>query len=154
VPPAAGKGRGSPARGRGPGKADHDRIVDAIRKAESATTGQICVHVSHDSVDAHVAVIPAFDEVGLAGTKERNAVLIFVAPKTRTFAVYGDAGVHERCGDDFWQSTVAGMEAHFRAGSVTAALVAGIERIGETLTEHFPRTPGSAVINELPDEPI
>jgi uncharacterized membrane protein len=142
-------------RSRGPAKADHDRIVAAIRRAESRTTGQICVHVSPDDVDAHVAVVPAFDRMGLGETKERNAVLIFVAPKTRTFAVYGDAGVHERCSDDFWQSTVAGMETHFRAGSVTEAVVAGIERIGATLAEHFPRLQGSeASPNELPDDRI
>jgi uncharacterized membrane protein len=143
------------AAGRGPSRADHDRIVAAIRTAESRTTGQICVHVSPDDVDAHVAVVPAFDRMGLAETKDRNAVLIFVAPKTRTFAVYGDAGVHDRCGDGFWESTVAAMAKHFREGSVTAAVVAGIDRIGKKLTEHFPLAPGSeAHPNELPDGPV
>lgn len=126
----------------------------AIRAAESQTTGQICVHVSPDDVDAHVDIIPTFDRMGMAETKERNAVLIYVAPRTRTFAVYGDAGVHERCGDAFWLSTAAAMETHFRAGSVTKALVTGIDRIGRTLAEHFPLAPGASHPNELPDDPV
>ncbi len=117
----------------------------AIRQAESQTSGQICVHVATEKVgDAQAAAAATFAKQGLAATRHRNAVLILVAPKSRSFAVYGDVGVHQRCGDDFWRSAVAEMEGHFRAGSVTEALEAGIRRIGATLAAHFPLSAGEA----------
>jgi len=129
--------------------------VAAIRQAESTTAGQICVHVATEKVgDAQAAAAATFAQHGLAATSHRNAVLIFVAPSSRSFAVYGDSAVHQRCGDDFWRTTVAEMQAHFRAGSVTEALEAGIGRIGATLAAHFPLAAGEAQANDLPDSPI
>ena len=64
-----------------------------------------------------------------------------------------NAGVHERCGDDFWRETVAAMERRFRTGSVSDAIVEGLVRIGATLAAHFPASPGARRPNELPDDP-
>jgi uncharacterized membrane protein len=82
-------------------------------------------------------------------TRERNAVLIFLAPDTRKFAVIGDLGVHARCGDDFWQELARAMTAHFRKSEFTEGIVQGIKRAGELLAEHFPRRPDDG--NELSD---
>jgi uncharacterized membrane protein len=56
----------------------------------------------------------------------------------------------------WFKATVAEMGQHFRAGSVTEAVVAGVGRIGATLAAHFPlaQGPGApAHPNELPDDP-
>jgi uncharacterized membrane protein len=37
-------------------------------------------------------------------TRDRNAVLIFVAPRAHKYAVVGDVGVHEKCGEEFWKN--------------------------------------------------
>jgi uncharacterized membrane protein len=128
--------------------------VAAIRAVESATTGQIHVHVSHRRVaDAFASAADQFHRLGMEATEQRNAVLIYVAPRTRTFAVFGDAGIHQRCGDDFWRAVVAEMEGELRQGRVTEGIVRGIDRLGETLAEHFPRGSAGQPGNELPDEP-
>jgi uncharacterized membrane protein len=85
-------------------------------------------------------------------TKHRNAVLIFVAPRSRTFAAIGDEAVHARCGDDFWRELADAMTAYFKRGDFTEGLVHGISRAGELLAAHFPREPDDR--NELPDEVI
>lgn len=82
-------------------------------------------------------------------TAARNGVLIFLAPRSRTFAVIGDTGVHEKCGDTFWRELTAAMSEHFKRGDFTAGLVHGIDRAGALLAEHFPRSPDDR--NELPD---
>ena len=144
----AGRGR------RAPDGVDPERIVDRIRAAESATTGQIHVHVSHRRVkDATAAAAKEFARLGMQRTRDRNAVLIYVAPRSRSFAVYGDAGVHERCGDDFWQAVVAEMEGDLRQGRLMEGILKGIDRLATTLAEHFPRSSAGEANNELPDEP-
>jgi uncharacterized membrane protein len=91
-----------------------------------------------------------FDRMGMAGTPHRNAVLVFLAPRSRRFAVIGDRGVHEKCGDAFWGELASAMAAHFKRGEFTEGLLHGIERAGALLAEHFPAEPGAR--NEAPKD--
>jgi uncharacterized membrane protein len=91
-----------------------------------------------------------FLRLGMHKTRERNAVLIFVAPKAHKFAVVGDKAIHEKCGEQFWQHVVDGMRVHFQDEKFSHALTEAINEVGKVLATHFPRT--SANANELPDE--
>jgi uncharacterized membrane protein len=133
-------------------KVDHGRIVKAIRSAEARSRGEIRVHVSHRAVDdAQAAAAREFEKLGMTATKERNGVLLYVAPKVRRFAVIGDIGIHDKGGRDLWPRLAAMLEAAFREGRYTEGLVEAIAQIGELLAQHFPRTAG-ADVNELPDQ--
>ncbi len=133
-------------------RVDHDQIVSAIAAAEARSRGEIRVHASNRAVnDAQKAATAQFEALGMAGTAERLAVLIYVAPLSRNFAIVGDSGVHARCGSQFWTQVAAAMEQDFRAGNYTAGLLKGIERAGALLAEHFPRLEGVSDRNELPD---
>jgi uncharacterized membrane protein len=130
---------------------DHRRVADAIAQAEQKTSGQIRVHVTHRKPDKlEERARRRFELLGMTRTRRRNGVLIYIAPKLRRFQILGDAGVHEKCGDDFWKETAAAIEAHFRKGQFTDGIVAGIERVAALLAEHFPKE--AAGSNELPDE--
>jgi uncharacterized membrane protein len=85
-------------------------------------------------------------------TRERNGVLIFVAPQAQTFAVIGDTAVHAKCGDAFWQELAHAMSTHFQKSDFNLGLLLGIRKAGELLAEHFPR--GSDDRNELSDDVI
>ena len=93
-----------------------------------------------------------FHRLGMDRTTERNGVMIFVVPRMHQFAVVGDAGIHEKCGDVLWRSVVAKMREHFRNERFSDALVDAINELGAVLARHFPRKPGDA--NELPDAVI
>ncbi|MDB6034073.1 MAG: hypothetical protein JWM16_4411, partial [Verrucomicrobiales bacterium] len=80
----------------------------------------------------------------------RNAVLIYFAPASRQFAIWGDTGVHEKCGDTFWKEIVAGMRPFLKEERYTEAVELAVKEVGEVLARHFPREPGD--INELPDD--
>ena len=132
-------------------KIDHDRVVAAIAAAEKATSGEIRVHLHHRRVaDPREAGGRVFEKLGMTGTKHRNAVLIFVAPRSRNFAILGDAGIHEKCGDDFWKRAAESLSAHFRGGRFTEGLVETIEELGRILAAHFPRAAEDR--DELTDE--
>jgi len=135
-------------------KVEHDRIVHAIREAESKTSGEIRVYIQRGKLsgDPLTAAQKKFHQLGMHKTREQNAVLIFVAPRAHKFAVVGDKAIHEKCGDEFWQRIVEGMRTHFQNEKFSHALIEAISEIGKLLAAHFPRKSKSA--NELPDQII
>jgi len=129
---------------------DDERVLKAIRDAEHKTSGQIRVFVSHHNViDALDAARRQFRRLGMTKTKGRNAILIFIAPKSQTFAIFGDVAIDQKCGGEFWPILRDEITPHLKAGQYTAALVHAITRAGEKLGEHFPAE--SKPTNELPD---
>jgi uncharacterized membrane protein len=133
-------------------KLEHDRIVQAIRDAELKTSGEIRVYIQRGKVDTDPLIVAQkkFHRLGMHKTGERNAVLIFVAPRAHKFAVVGDKAIHEKCGEQFWQHVVDGMRLHFQNEKFSHALTEAIDEVGKVLAAHFPRT--SAPANELPDQ--
>lgn len=131
---------------------DHERIVRALKDAEASTSGQIRVFIQRGHLDGDALPIAQkkFQQLDMEKTRERNGVLIFVVPRARKFAVIGDDGVHQRCGDEFWRRLVDRMRVHFQHEDFTDALVEAIEETGKLLARYFPRTAGSR--NELSDE--
>jgi uncharacterized membrane protein len=131
---------------------DHDRIVGAIKAAESKTSGQIRVFLQRGKFeeDALERAQKKFAQLGMQKTRERNAILILVAPRAQKFAVVGDEGVHQKCGEQYWKELVEKMRGHFLREEFTDALLEAIESTGQLLARHFPKTGAST--NELPDD--
>jgi uncharacterized membrane protein len=131
---------------------DDERIVAAIREAEARSRGEIRVHVAEREVaDSRAEAERVFGELGMAGTADRNGVLLYVAPQRRTIVVIGDRGIDERCGEAFWTAVVETIREEFRAGRFTEGVVAGVRAVGDELARHFPRRPGEIDRDELPD---
>lgn len=131
---------------------DQRRIVRAIRRAEERSRGEIRVHVDNHPVgDPRPAAFAIFEKLRMGETKEKNGVLIFVAPKTSRFAVMGDSGVDDKVDDSFWVAVAEDMEEAFRREDYTKGIERAIERVGDVLAEHFPRRPGEEDRNELTD---
>ena len=128
--------------------------MHAIHDAESKTSGEIRVLIQRGKLksDPLVAAQNKFHRLGMHKTNERNAVLIFIAPRVQKFAVVGDKAVHEKCGKEFWECVVSAMHDCFRKNEFTEALAEAITVIGDMLAQHFPRSPTDA--NELPDDII
>ena len=122
-----------------PAPVDHDRVVAAIAAAETRTSGRIRVLLArHRAPHPIAAAQKHFRKLSIAQLPQHNGVLIFVAPRSRTFAVIGDRGVHEKCGEGFWQEMAAAMTGYFKKGDFTEGLLHGVERAGALLAEHFP----------------
>lgn len=130
---------------------DETRIVNAIAEAEKKTSGEIRVYISHkERHDAMAFAAKRFQDLGMTKTKHRNAVLIYIVPRTRQFAVLGDTGIHQKCGDGFWNEIVAAMSQRMKQNQFTEALVEAVDRIACALQTHFP--PDGENPNELPNE--
>ena len=134
---------------------EKEQIVQSIKHAEMQTSGEVRVFIESrcsfiDPVDRAMEI---FADLKMEVTEERNAVLIYVALKDKQLAVYGDSGIHEKTGDDFWQKAVNNMLFHFNKDNYADGISHVVQEIGETLKEHFPYNKDTDK-NELPDEII
>jgi uncharacterized membrane protein len=117
------------------GKVEDDRIIGAIREAEAKTSGKIRVFIQRGklTLDPLVAAQKKSHQLRIHTTRERNAVLIVVAPHAHKFAVVGHKTIHEKCGDEFRQRIMDGMRRHFQNEKFSHALVDAIKEIGKVL---------------------
>lgn len=131
---------------------DEAAILRAVAEAETRTSGEVRVFVSRRRLRGKDVTARASDEfhrLDMDTTDDRNAVLIYVVPRERSFAVIGDAAIHAKCGQNFWDETAGLLQKEFSEGRFTEGLVAAIRRAADLLALHFPRRQGDR--DELPD---
>jgi uncharacterized membrane protein len=132
---------------------EKNQIVTAIREAERQTSGEIRVYVESRCrfVDPLDRAAEVFAILKMSHTTAHNAVLIYMAVKDRQLAVFGDLGIHEKVGEDFWKKEVTHMLSHFQQNHYADATAQVILDIGGALKFHFPYD-RQTDINELPDD--
>jgi uncharacterized membrane protein len=118
---------------------DHEQLHEAIAHAEKGTTGDIVVYISSKPVpDALAAANEEFRRLELETIKAKNNLLIFLAPKSQTFAVIGGTALHEKVGQVWWDKLVAHMAHYFKAGDYMGGLLEGVRHAGQVMRRHFP----------------
>jgi uncharacterized membrane protein len=134
-------------------KIDEPRIVEAIRAAEGRSLGEIRIHITEVAApDAVTEGKAVFERLGMTATANRNGVLIFVAPKSHTFAVLGDSGITSIAGTAPLDAIAAAMSSAFRDGRFTDGLVEAVTQAGDFLAAHFPRDPNATDCDELSNQ--
>ncbi|MFC7052491.1 TPM domain-containing protein [Hansschlegelia quercus] len=101
---------------------------------------------------ARRAAQKAFDELGLARTRERTGVLIHVALAERHVEVIADEGVHAAVAPETWDELVEAIVGAAKAGHLADGVVRAVQRCGEALADVLPPTRG--VGDELPNAPV
>ena len=92
-----------------------------------------------------------FHGLKMGKTDYRNATLIYVAIKDRQVAVFGDEGIHQKVGTEYWDRVVKEMLDSFNSDNYAKAIADAVIQVGEALQSHFPYDK-EADKNELPDE--
>lgn len=128
-------------------------IVKAIRHAEQRTSGEVRVFVESRCswMDAMDRAAEIFFTLKMEKTEQRNAVLIYVALKDRQLAVFGDEGIHQKVGNEYWNKVVGEMLSTFNKNDYAKGIADCAIQIGEALITHFPFNRDTDK-NELPDE--
>lgn len=132
--------------------ADKALIVNAIRESEKRTSGEIRVYVeSHCRfVEPLDRAVEVFFGLRMDKTDDRNAVLLYIAMKDRQLAVFGDQGIHEKMGTEFWKAEVIKMTSQFSMANYGQGIAGIVKEIGIALNHYFPYTDEDK--NELPDD--
>jgi uncharacterized membrane protein len=126
-------------------------ITKAIAEAEMLTSGEIRVHIEnfvHGEVLDRAAFL--FKQLGMQKTGQRNGVLIYLAVRSRKFAILGDSGIHKVVPENFWDGIKLRMLSFFNEGDFAGGLIYAISETGIHLKKHFPHLSNDK--NELSDE--
>jgi uncharacterized membrane protein len=136
--------------------ADLEAIAAAVAAAERETSGEIRVHLERrlprgtSPGDALPRATELFTRLGMHATADRNGVLIYLAVDDHQLAIAGDAGVHARVGDEYWQRIRDAMVERLRRGEARAAVLHAVSEVGAVLRRFFPPRPDDR--NELSDQ--
>lgn len=129
-------------------------MVEAIQRAEKNTSGEVrffveskCKYV--DPVDRAKEI---FFGLKMDQTKDRNAVLLYMAMDDHQLALFADEGIYQRLGSAYWKEEVIKIVAHFTKYDYARGICHIIHDIGEALKREFPYESNDK--NELPDEII
>lgn len=118
---------------------EEEQIINAIRKAEECTTGEIRVHIERNPTRSIVReAMVVFKRLGMHKTKDRNGVLILLAPQIKEFAIVGDKGIDAHIGPDFWEKERDLIQEHFRRKEFAKGICLAIQKVGEQQRALFP----------------
>lgn len=133
---------------------EEGRILEAIREAEQGTTGEIRLYVEDFCLADHPVerAVELFQLFGMFNTKARNAVLVYLAEKSRHFAIWGDTGIHDRVGFQFWDKEKVLLRDFLKEGLPAEGVCQVIRQIGVQLKQYFPGEfdePDNELSNEI-----
>ncbi len=128
-------------------------IKNAIAEAEKNTTAEIkFILCRHCWRNLRKKTVKVFQQFGLDQTRDRNCILIMLVIANREFVIYGDSGINEKVGDDFWEAEKDIMAKAFKENRFGEGIAGAVKNIGEKLTQFFPVIPGEENVNEISDE--
>ena len=129
------------------------QVIEAVRAAEQKTSGEIRVYVESRCkfVNPLDRAVQVFEVLRMEATRDRNAVLVYIAVKDRQLAIFADEGIYKKAGAAFWDEAVNTMLRHFNSSSYGQGIATVVHEIGNTLEANFPYD-AQTDKNELPDD--
>jgi putative membrane protein len=98
---------------------------------------------------AHRLAMEQFVIRGIARTKERTGIMIFVSLAERYARIIADDGIAARVSQAEWQGAVDSLVAHLREGRVADGFISATGFCADVLAKHFPSAGSDP--SELPD---
>lgn len=126
-------------------------LVEAIQTAEDHSTGEIRIHIDSttEGNNAEIA-FEVFKKLCKDQTAERNAVLFHVNFEQHYLTIIGDAGIHAKVHQNFWDLLHDKITQEFVKGNYFEGLKNAVLETGLELKKHFPITGKNP--NELSNE--
>lgn len=84
-------------------------------------------------MDAMDRAAEIFYTLKMEKTEQRNAVIVYVAMKDRQLAVFGDEGIHQKVGTEWWNNVVAEMLRNFNSSHYGKGIAECVIQIGDAL---------------------
>ena len=130
---------------------DEKLIVEAIKNAELATSGEVRLHIEKKcKIDPIERAQQVFGKLKMHKTQQRNGVIVYVATEDHKVVIWGDEGIHNKVGQNFWEEELALMISSFKQEAYAEGIAKAINDIGGKLKEHYPYQEDD--VNELPDD--
>jgi uncharacterized membrane protein len=132
---------------------EQQQLVKAIQEAERNTSGEVRIYVESKCryVDAIDRAQQIFFNLEMHKTELRNATLVYVAVKDKQVAIFGDEGIHQKVGRQYWEDVVRKMLLQFKQQKLADGICLAVHALGQALQYYFPYNRDTDK-NELPDE--
>jgi len=132
-------------------KEQEQQVIEAIKKAELQTSGEIRLHIEHNcSQDPLERAARIFQELGMDQTEQQNGVLIYIASEDHQAAVYAGKGIHEQVEDGFWNDVLNQLIEYFKEGAFVDGIESAVHKVALKLENLYPYQKGDT--NELSNE--
>jgi uncharacterized membrane protein len=131
---------------------DEKELVEAIKRGEKETSGEIRVHIELDcsKTDPYQRALDVFEWLEMHKTELSNGILIYLAIQDHKVVVCGDKGINDIVGKSYWEETIALMVSYFKVEKYKEGLIKGIEELSLKLKTYFPYQKGDS--DELSNE--
>ena len=138
------------------------RIEARVTVSEQHHSGQIRVLVEaglplgylRRGATARARAVAMFGKLGVWDTERNNGVLIYLLLAERAIEIVADRGLNRLVAPAEWAEVASSMQDAFKSGEFEGGLMRALDAVDVLLVRHFPRQPGDADVNELPDAPI
>lgn len=137
------------------------RLQQRVAASEREHTGEIRVCVEAGlplsylwrGLSARDRALTMFGKLRVWDTAHNNGVLIYLLLADHAIEIVADRGLNAHVSRAQWEAIVGRLREAFRARRHEEGLHAAIDAVDALLRQHFPRAPGQAKANELPDQP-
>jgi putative membrane protein len=85
-------------------------------------------------------------------THGHTGILIYLSMREHRAEIIADEAIASKVAPETWGEAMAEMLPHIKQGRCADGMIAGVQKVGAVLAEHFPR--GEDDTNELPDRLI
>ena len=120
---------------------------------EKTTAGEICVSIKEKRSllekrkSVRELAEKEFFKLGVANTRDKTGILIFLLLANRSFYILADSGINEKVPLGTWDKIKDEIQKNFSHGEFCKGIIFGIEEVGKILSKHFPIKPDDT--NEL-----
>lgn len=111
-------------------------FISSIKK--SVVLQSLFVSKSQIEEEVEKAAINAFYTEQLYKTRDENGILLYISVFEKKVWILGDAGINSKIEQSEWDNIISDLTRGIKDGNQCDAICAAVEKVGNTLKEHFP----------------
>ncbi len=119
-------------------------ISNEIKRMEKITAGEIRVAIkekanfSKRKSSVKDLATDEFYKLGMADTRDKTGILIYILLSKREFYILADSGIDEKVDQSTWDTIRNEMQNDFKHGLYLEGILITIKKVGTILSEYFP----------------
>ncbi len=119
-------------------------ISNEIKKMELITAGEIRVAIKEyppklkGKKPIKDLATDEFYKLGMANTRDKTGILIYILLERREFYILADSGINEKVEQKTWDNVSKEMELEFKQGRYLEGITLTINKVGNILSKFFP----------------
>ena len=119
-------------------------ISNKIKETEKVTSGEIRV-----AIKENISILKSkktlkdlateeFYKLGMASTRDKTGILIYILLSKRQFYILADSGINEKVEQLTWDKIRDEMESEFKKGNYLNGVISSVSKVGSILSKYFP----------------